>query len=272
LLSDYPVHPSLATADIAAAKRWYAERLGLEPIVEYPSLVAYQVDQSMFTVYETPSAGTAQNTVALWLVDDIRAEMKRLRARGVVFEDLELGPDERTVDGVITSRDPQGGIALNAWFRDGDGNWIGMVEQPDHVDEVPVEPGIGASLAASDVSRARSWYTEKLGLEPLHVLDDELVYRQGRTHFTVFETPAAGTAKNTVAVWRVDDLRAEVEALRGRGVTFNDYDFDDLKTVAGVYTDPDDGTLNAWFTDSEGNILSLVEDHGTPIRPVQQTG
>jgi hypothetical protein len=63
-----------------------------------------------------------------------------------------------------------------------------------------------------------------------------------------------------------------VEALRGRGVTFNDYDFDDLKTVAGVYTDPDDGTLNAWFTDSEGNILSLVEDHGTPIRPVQQTG
>ena len=269
MLSDYPVHPSLATADIGAARRWYAERLGLEPIVEYPSLVAYQVDQSLFTVYETPSAGTAQNTVALWRVRDLRAEMTRLRGRGVAFEELDFGPDERTVDGVMTSRDPEAGIVLNAWFRDGDGNWIGMVEQEEHAGEPPPQPGFGAALAASDLNRARAWYAEKLGLEPLQVVDDELlVYRQDATHLSIYTTPSAGTAKNTVAVWRVDDLRAEVETLRGRGVVFNDYDFDDLRTVGGVYTDPDDGTLNAWFTDSEENILGLVEDHGTPIRPV----
>jgi catechol 2,3-dioxygenase-like lactoylglutathione lyase family enzyme len=268
VLSDYPVHPSLATADIGAARRWYADRLGLEPVVEYPGLVAYQIDQSMFTVYETPSAGTAQNTVALWLVPDLRGEMTRLRGRGVVFEELDFGPDERTVDGVMTSRDPEGGVVLNAWFRDGDGNWIGMVEQEQHAGEPPPQRGFGASLAASDLNRARTWYAEKLGLEPLQVVDDELlVYRQDATHLSIYATPSAGTARNTVAVWRVDDLLTEAEALRRRGVTLNDYDLDDLRTVDGVYTDPDDGTLNAWFTDSEGNILGLVEDHGTPIRP-----
>jgi len=270
MLSDYSVHPSLATRDVATARAWYAKYLGLEPIVDLEGLVAYQVERTIFTVYETPAAGTAQNTGALWLLADLRAEMARLGARGLAFQDLDLGPDGRTVDGVMTNHDPTGGAeVLNAWFRDGDGNWIGMVEQEQHAGEPPPQRGFGASLAASDLNRARTWYAEKLGLEPLQVVDDELlVYRQDATHLSIYATPSAGTARNTVAVWRVDDLRAEAEALRRRGVTLNDYDLDDLRTVDGVYTDPDDGTLNAWFTDSEGNILSLVEDHGTPIRPV----
>ena len=268
VLSDYQVHPSLATADVPKARAWYRERLGLEPAFEFPTLLAYQVDQSMFTVYETATAGTARNTVAIWRVPDLRTEMTRLRGRGLVFEELALGPDQRTVDGVMTSVDVQGGVVLNAWFEDGDHNWIGMVEQPDHSGEPPAGMGIGASLAASDLARARSWYAEKLGLEPLHVIDDEeLVYRHSATHLTVYSTPSAGTAKNTVAVWRVEDLRFEVAALRGRGVVFDDFDIGELKTVDGVYADPDDGSLSAWFTDSEANVLGLVEDHGTLIRP-----
>jgi len=269
VLTDYAVHPSLATADIGKARAWYQERLGLEPAFEFPTLLAYQVDQSIFTIYETPAAGTARNTVALWRVPDLRAEMTRLRERGLVFEELELGPDQRTIDGVMTSVDVQGGVVLNAWFQDADHNWIGLVEQSDHAGEPPAGMGVAASLAASDVPRAHRWYAEKLGLEPLHVIDDEeLVYRHGATHMTVYSSPSAGSAKNTVAVWRVDDLRSEVAALRPRGVVFNDYDSGELKTVDGVYTDPDDGTLSAWFTDSEANVLGLVEDHGAPIRPV----
>jgi catechol 2,3-dioxygenase-like lactoylglutathione lyase family enzyme len=268
MLSDYPVHPSIATADITAAREWYAQRLGLEPLLAYPGLIAYQVDSTIFTIFETPAAGTAQNTVALWRVPDLRADMARLRARGVLFEDLDLGGDERTIDGVMTSTDLNGGTVLNSWFRDGDGNWIGMVEQPEHPGEPPAGMGVGTALAASDLARVRAWYADKLGLEPLHVVEgEELVYRQGATHLTIYITPSAGSAKNTVAVWRIDDLRAEVAALRSRGVVFRDYDIAGVTTVDGVYTDPEDGSLAAWFVDSEGNTLGLVEDHGEPIRP-----
>ena len=115
-------------------------------------------------------------------------------------------------------------------------------------------------LAAADLARARAWYADKLGLEPLHYLpNEEMVFRQGATHFSVYQTESAGTAKNTVAVWRVDELRTEVAALRSRGVAFGDYEIGDARTVDGIYTDPDDGSLAAWFTDSEGNILALTE-------------
>lgn len=268
MLTDYSVHPSIASADIGKARDWYAERLGLEPIAAYPSLLVYQVGRSMFTVFETPAAGTAQNTVAIWSVPDLRAEVSRLRARGVVFEDLDLGGGEQTIDGIMAGADSEGPDVLNAWFRDSDGNWISMVEQPDHPGEPPGETEVGAMLAAADLDRARAWYADKLGLEPLHyVPDEEMVYWQGATRFSVYRTESAGTAKNTVAVWRVDDLRAEATTLRSRGVVFGDYDIGGVKTVDGIYTDPDDGSLAAWFVDSEGNTLGLVEDHGEPIHP-----
>jgi catechol 2,3-dioxygenase-like lactoylglutathione lyase family enzyme len=267
VLRDFEVHPSLATADLGKAKAWYADKLGLSPIAEFPTLAVYRVGpSSIFTVYETSSAGTAQNTVAIWLVDDLRAEVARLRARGVVFEDIDSGPEERTVDGIMTTPDPvTGGPVLNAWFRDGDGNWISLVEQGDHPGEPREEaPAIGVMLAAADIGRARAWYADKLGFEPAHAGPDEIVYNDGRTHFTIYETSAAGTARNTVAVWRVGDLPAEMAALRARGVTFEDYDFGDVKTVDGLLTDPDGDALDAWFTDSEGNVLGLVQD----LRPI----
>lgn len=268
MLSDYRVHPSLASSDIEKARNWYAERLGLEPIQAFPSLLAYQVGPDVFTVFETPSAGTAQNTVAIWGVPDLRAEVSRLRARGVEFADLDLGGEERTIDGIMAGADSEGADILNAWFRDGDGNWISIVEQPEHPGEPPAGIGVGAMLAASDLARARAWYADKLGLEPVHYLpDEEMVFRQGETHFSVYQTDSAGTAKNTVAVWRVDDLHAEAAALRARGVVFGDYEIGGVKTVDGIMTDPDDGSLAAWFVDSEGNTLGLVEDHGEPIRP-----
>lgn len=266
MLSEHIVHPSLATADTARARAWYAQRLGLEPFFDSPNLLAYQLGPTMFTVFETPAAGTAQNTVAIWRVPELRAEVTRLRANGVVFEEVE-DADDRTIDGIMTTTDPWGGTVRNAWFRDGDDNWISMVEQPDHPGEPPGGMGIGAMLAATDIARARAWYADKLGLEPRHALEDELVYWQGETHFSMYATPSAGTARNTVAVWRVDHLRAEVDDLRARGVVFADYEIGGLKTVEGVFGDQDGDELAAWFVDSEGNTLGLVEDLTEPIRP-----
>src|SRR5207244_9297867 len=99
------------------------------------------------------------------------------------------------------------------------------------------------------------------------IAGDELVYRDGATHFTIYATPSAGTAKNTVAVWRVADLRSEVAALRSRGVEFKDCEIGDGRTVEGIYTDADERSLAAWFDDSEGNTLGLAEDRGERISP-----
>lgn len=260
MLRDFRVHPNLATADAVRARAWYADKLGLEPVREREGILVYSLPPTVFTVYQTPSAGTAQNTVAVWGVDDLRAEMARLRARGLTFEELDFGPDDRTVDGMMTTLDGPREI-LNAWFKDADGNWISFVQQPPEPGEEPRESGIIPMLAASDITRARAWYSAKLGLEPYREYEEELVYWSGVTHLSIYATPSAGTAKNTVAEWHVDDLPGEVAALRARGVVFEEYDFGSSRTVDGILTDSD-GSLNAWFTDSEGSILGLVEGQG----------
>ena len=257
MLSDYLVHPSLATADLTRARAWYADKLDLRPIHDWPGLLVYRVGGTIFTVFETPAAGTAKNTVAVWSVDHLAAEMARLRARGVLFEEYDFGGGDRTVDGVMADDDGN----LNAWFSDSDDNIISLFEGHDE----PGRPvGIVAMLAAADIGRAKAWYADKLGFVPRREFDGLLNYTSGPTRFSVYETPSAGTARNTVAVWRVDDLRAEVALLRSHGVVFEDVDLGDAQTTDGILTD-DDGDMLAWFTDSEGNILGIAEDRSGPL-------
>jgi catechol 2,3-dioxygenase-like lactoylglutathione lyase family enzyme len=119
---------------------------------------------------------------------------------------------------------------------------------------------VHASLAAVDLARARDWYADKLGWEPAREMPGLLIYNELGSDFTLFETPNAGTAKNTVMTWNVPDAEAEVARLRERGVEFEEYDFGDGQaTVAGILSD-EDGPVNAWFRDSEGNSLVLIED------------
>ncbi|MGH2477604.1 MAG: VOC family protein [Candidatus Limnocylindrales bacterium] len=117
---------------------------------------------------------------------------------------------------------------------------------------------IHASVAAADLARARAWYEQKLGLTPEREEFGGYWYRfAGETWLYVFETPSAGTARNTVAGWTVTDIEAVMSTLREQGVVFEDYDFGDMKTVDGLV---DFGSAKAaWFKDSEGNTLELSE-------------
>ena len=72
-------------------------------------------------MYVTQFSGTAQNTVAAFGVPDIRIAMADLRARGVVFEEYDFG-DAKTVDGLLEDTDGM----TNAWFKDPDGNILGI--------------------------------------------------------------------------------------------------------------------------------------------------
>lgn len=124
---------------------------------------------------------------------------------------------------------------------------------------------IVAYIPASDLRRARRFYEEKLGL----VAKEEYsgghgyVYECGQgTTFFMYQSPGAGTSQASQAFWSVDDVEAEVAALRSKGVRFEDYDFPGLKTVNGIATGG--GAKTAWFKDSEGNILALSQRLQSP--------
>jgi len=117
-----------------------------------------------------------------------------------------------------------------------------------------------AYIPAKDVARARQFYEGKLGLRPKQELAGGVVYEFGeKTACFLYPTPNAGTSQASQAFWRVDDVEHEVAELKARGVEFEDYDMPGSdKSASGVVTAG--GAKAAWFKDSEGNILAIIED------------
>lgn len=123
---------------------------------------------------------------------------------------------------------------------------------------------VATRLPAQDLDRARRFYADKLGLEPVEEREGGLRYRCGSTVFSLFATTGTPSGTHTQMGWKVDDIEAAVAELRGRGVEFEQYDFPDLTTVDGI-TDipgayPSDGGIGeraVWFKDSEGNLIGL---------------
>ncbi len=123
VLGDFPISARAAALDLARARQWYEEKLGLVPEAEDPGGVWYRFGgETWLYLYGTPSAGTAQNTIAGWAVKDIESVMARLRERGVTFEEYDFG-EVRTVDGLVDF-----GMAKAAWFKDSEGNTYELTE------------------------------------------------------------------------------------------------------------------------------------------------
>jgi catechol 2,3-dioxygenase-like lactoylglutathione lyase family enzyme len=114
-----------------------------------------------------------------------------------------------------------------------------------------------AVLPASDLERARRFWSDTFGLTPARTDAGGDLYVVGGVPVLVYETQFAGTAQNTAFGIFTDDLDRDMAALRDRGVTFNDYDLPGLKTENGIVDM--DGERGAWFNDSEGNILSIAQ-------------
>jgi catechol 2,3-dioxygenase-like lactoylglutathione lyase family enzyme len=125
------------------------------------------------------------------------------------------------------------------------------------------ERRIHATLPASDLARARAFYEGTLGFTPLMSLPGGVLYSAGDgSVFTVFPTPNRASGTHTQAGWTVIDIEAEVADLKGRGVVFEEYDLPNFKTEGGIMTLPTN--RSAWFRDSEGNLLGLVQ-FSTPV-------
>jgi catechol 2,3-dioxygenase-like lactoylglutathione lyase family enzyme len=113
-------------------------------------------------------------------------------------------------------------------------------------------------LPAKEIARAIRWYEETLGLKADDVTDYGATYTlPGGTPMFLYETEFAGTAAHTLLSIGSKDLAGDMKELKGRGVKFEDYDLPNLKTVDGVAAFGP--VKNAWFKDSEGNIIGLVQ-------------
>ena len=115
-----------------------------------------------------------------------------------------------------------------------------------------------AYIPARDMARARRFYEEKLGFTPAAESDGGVHYAfAGGTGCFLYPTPNAGTSQASQAFWSVTDVDREIEALKARGVTFEDYDMPGEKSLSGAISAG--GAKAAWFKDSEGNIMALIQ-------------
>ncbi len=126
--------------------------------------------------------------------------------------------------------------------------------------------GVATRLPAQDLNRARSFYAEKLGLEPIEERPGGLLYRCGTGLFALFASNGSASGSHTQIGFEVTDVKAAVRILRARGIVFEEYDLPGLKTVDGVAeiignypSKGGKGELAAWFKDSEGNMLGIGE-------------
>ena len=134
-----------------------------------------------------------------------------------------------------------------------------------------------AYIPAKDLARARRFYEDKLGFQPKKEIAGGVAYEFGdrtacflyptlypeghpfhyRTAGFLDPTPNAGTSKASQAFWQVDDVEREVAELKSRGVEFEDYDMPGERSPSGVITAG--GAKAAWFKDTEGNILAIIQ-------------
>jgi catechol 2,3-dioxygenase-like lactoylglutathione lyase family enzyme len=114
---------NLAVKNLEAARKFYADTLGLEQVhVEGDELIVFKSGTSTINVYRSDYAGTNKATAVTWMVGaDVEGEVRALASKGVRFEHYDMPGMQR--DGDVHS----GGDMKIAWFKDPDGNILSLV-------------------------------------------------------------------------------------------------------------------------------------------------
>ena len=122
MLNRFQTHTTLPASDLERAKAWYRDKLEFEPKSEDAGGVYYESGGGSFALFQTPYAGTAQNTAMEWSVDDVEAVVSHLKSRGVTFDTYDIPGVEW--DGDIARMGPFKG----AWFKDSEGNTLSVTQ------------------------------------------------------------------------------------------------------------------------------------------------
>ena len=113
------------------------------------------------------------------------------------------------------------------------------------------------TIPVSDLARAQRFYSETLGLTPAMITEGGVMYRTGVTRFFVY--PSAHKASgHTQMSWVVGDIKAEVAALKAKGIEFLEYDVPGLKMVDSI-AQSGPAVWTAYFRDPDGNLLGLTQ-------------
>ena len=115
---------------------------------------------------------------------------------------------------------------------------------------------VATRLPAKDLNRARAFYSEKLGLEPVEHREGGLRYVCAAGEFAIFVSAGVQSGTHTQMSWEVDNIEVILRELRARGVEFEEYDARHEERRWNC------GERAAWFRDSEGNLLGI----GQPVR------
>jgi catechol 2,3-dioxygenase-like lactoylglutathione lyase family enzyme len=118
MLSTKDAMATVAVKDLAKAKRFYGDKLGLSQVGKaLPGVVSYRSGAATIVIYESEFAGTNKATAATWVVgDEFDSIVRTLKNAGIVFEHYDLSGLERTGDIHVA------GDFKAAWFKDPDGN------------------------------------------------------------------------------------------------------------------------------------------------------
>jgi catechol 2,3-dioxygenase-like lactoylglutathione lyase family enzyme len=123
MLKDGIAQATLPVADLERAKGFWA-KVGLSPTNERPGGIEYNASgSSSFTVYPTRNSNRGGHTQLHFRVNDIESEVADLKAKGVAFEEYDF-PALKTENSIATTESGKG-----AWFKDEDGNTIGIFQQ-----------------------------------------------------------------------------------------------------------------------------------------------
>jgi catechol 2,3-dioxygenase-like lactoylglutathione lyase family enzyme len=129
-----------------------------------------------------------------------------------------------------------------------------------------------AKLPARAVERARAFYADKLNLSPSGEYDSHLFYELGGSHFMVYPSSGAASGTHDQLGFVVEDVEATVARLRSNGVIFEEYEPPPGASATDGIMDFG-GVKAAWFKDSEGNLLSIVEfAGGSPFAARPESG
>jgi catechol 2,3-dioxygenase-like lactoylglutathione lyase family enzyme len=124
MFADRQATAMIPVSDLARAKTWYADKLGLKPSKEWGDMGAeYELKGVHAYMYPTQYAGTAQHTILSFNSPDLMSDMKALRDKGIVFLEYDQ-PGFKTTDGVADF----GEAGKNAWCKDSEGNILGFVQ------------------------------------------------------------------------------------------------------------------------------------------------